>query len=249
MKILFLDESGDHNLTVIDENYPLFVLTGCLIDEVYHKNILTPKIVGFKKEIFGKKNIILHYVDYTRNQKGFESMSDKKFRESFYLKLNKIIKDTDFTLIACIIDKMKHKRRYELLAIDPYLLALEILVERFVKFLQVSKEKGVIIAESRGSQLDNELELAFLNLKINGTRFLQPKEITDNIEQFIIKKKGEDIAGLQLVDTLATPIGRRYLKKVNHYIDYETIKTKFRRIQCGRYKGYGLVILPRKKNG
>ena len=28
MKVLFLDESGDHNLSVIDPQYPMFVLGG-----------------------------------------------------------------------------------------------------------------------------------------------------------------------------------------------------------------------------
>jgi hypothetical protein len=34
-KILFLDESGDHNLAIIDPQYPLFVVEGvlCLLDE------------------------------------------------------------------------------------------------------------------------------------------------------------------------------------------------------------------------
>ena len=31
MKVLFLDESGDHNLAVIDPQYPLFVLGGVIV--------------------------------------------------------------------------------------------------------------------------------------------------------------------------------------------------------------------------
>lgn len=30
---LFLDETGDHGLTNIDPNFPLFLLCGCLIDD------------------------------------------------------------------------------------------------------------------------------------------------------------------------------------------------------------------------
>ncbi len=249
MKLLFLDESGDHNLSIIDQNYPLFVLAGCIVDDKCHRDILTPRLTEFKKELFGEEKIILHYADYMRNQKGFEKNSSKEFREKFYKELNGIIKDVDFRLIACIIDKLQHKERYGLLALDPYILSLEIIIERFVKLLQSTGEKGVIVAESRGPQLDNELELAFLNLKINGTRFLRPKEITESIDRFLIKKKDENVAGLQLVDALATPIGRRYLKRVNFYLDYEVIKGKFRKIECGKYKGYGLVILPRNKSG
>jgi len=154
----------------------------------HHKNVLTPKLFKFKKGLFGTEKIVLHYVDYTRNQKGFERMGKKEFREKFYSGLNWLIKDTEFMLVASIIDKLRHKERYGLLAVDPYILSLEIVIERFVKLLQNSDEKGAVVAESRGQQLDNELELAFLNLKINGTRFLRPKDITERIDNFIIKK-------------------------------------------------------------
>ncbi|HEY3761930.1 MAG TPA: DUF3800 domain-containing protein [Verrucomicrobiae bacterium] len=53
MKVLFLDESGDHNLTVIDPQYPLFVLGGVIIDKDYAENELTREVNTFKQELFG----------------------------------------------------------------------------------------------------------------------------------------------------------------------------------------------------
>lgn len=244
MKILFLDESGDHNLKIIDNYYPIFVLAGSVIDENHHKNVLIPELFEFKKKLFGTKDIVLHYRDYTRNKKGFEKMKYKKFRNKFYKELNRIIKDTDFVLIACIIDKIEHEDRYGVLAIDPYTLSLEIVIERFIMLLEDKEEKGVIIAESRGQQLDNQIELEFLKFKIKGTRFFKPIKITDRIDNFIIRKKEDNIAGLQLVDALVTPIGRRYLNKKNYYLDYTVIKSKFRKDLSGKYMGYGLIILP-----
>jgi len=245
MKFLFLDESGDHNLTSPDPLYPLFVLAGCVMSEDYYNSTFNVRFTDFKLEMFGRKDIVLHYIDYTRNQNGFEQMVDKSFREKFYAGLNKIIKDAEFTLIGSIVDKLKHKAKYGALAIDPYTLSLEIIIERFVKLLEESKEKGIIIAESRGQQLDNELNLAFLDLKIRGTKYLRPKEIVDKIEAFNIRKKEDNITGLQLVDSLVTPIGRRYCQRKNYYIDYNAIKSKFRRIECGKYRGYGLIIVPK----
>jgi len=245
LKILFLDESGDHNLITSDPSYPLFVLAGCAMSQEEHDHRLTSHLNDLKQELLGRTNIILHYVDYTRNKNGFEQMINKEFRENFYEGLNKTIAETDFALIGCIVDKTKHREKYKSLAIDPYTLSLEIIVERFVKMLVDSQEKGFIIAESRGQQLDNELNLAFLDLKIRGTRFLRPKEIVENIEGFSIKKKEENIAGLQLVDSLVTPIGRRYCQRKNFYINYNIIKSKFRKIECGKYKGYGLIIVPK----
>ena len=127
---------------------------------------------------------------------------------------------------------------------NPYLLSLNLIVERFILYLKEINEVGKIIAESRNAQLDNELDLAYLNLKISGTRYLAPKEITNNIQQFSIKKKEENIAGLQLVDSLVTPRGRKYLDLKNFYLEYDNIKRKFRKNRCGKYKRYGLMILP-----
>jgi hypothetical protein len=38
MKVLFLDGIGDHNLSVIDPQYPLFVLGGAVVDLNYAKD-------------------------------------------------------------------------------------------------------------------------------------------------------------------------------------------------------------------
>ncbi len=245
MKILFLDESGDHDLIHIDPLYPIFVLAGCIMDSDYHDKILTAELNKFKEDLFGNSKIILHVADYTRNKNGFEKVSDKAFREKFYKGLNKIIQETDFSIIASIVDKKEHIKHYKN-AIDPYLLSLEVIVERFVMFLKSNKEKGIIIAEGRGPQLDNQLNLAFLDLKISGTKFLSSNEIINNIVDFRIRRKEENITGLQLVDSIITPIGRKYLNARNYYMDYEVIKSKFRKHECGKYKGFGLVILPKK---
>ena len=245
MKVLYLDESGDHDLINISKNYPIFVLAGCIIDFDYHQTVIRPSLKELKNSLLKTDKVILHYKEYARSEGSFENMRRKEFRDNFYSQLSKMIDSLSFTLIACIIDKPRHNDKYGPLAIDPYLLSLQIIVERFILSLKDSSEEGTIIAESRGQQLDNELELAFLDLKIKGTSFLPPKDITNNITSFLIRKKEKNIAGLQLIDSLVTPIGRRYLGYKN-YVDYNLIKKKFRRSSCGKSTGYGLIILPRK---
>lgn len=248
MKILFLDESGDHNLIVIDKNFPVFVLGGCLIDEKYHKDKVLPLLNKFKTDLFGHDDIVLHFRDYARSVNGFEKMRDIKFREKFYKGLNELLGRIDFTLLACIIDKNRHIEKYELRATDPYLLSLEVLVEKFTIYLRENNDKGMIIAESRSAQLDNELNLAYLGLKINGTRFIKAKEIIERIADFHIRKKEENVAGLQIIDSIVSPIGRKYLG-YKEYLDYKVIESKFRKNKEGNYMGFGLVILPKKLGG
>ena len=172
-------------------------------------------------------------------------MRNEKFREEFYTGLEKILIKMNMTLFACIIDKKKHFGKYDLRAIYPYLLSLEILVEKFTLYLKEVNDQGIIIAESRNPQLDNELNLAYLGLKINGTRFIKAKEITERITHFFIKKKEENIAGLQLIDSMVSPIGRKYMG-YKSYLNYAIIEEKFRRNKEGKYMGYSLVILPKK---
>jgi hypothetical protein len=91
MKILFLDESGDHNLSVIDPQYPLFVLGGVIVDQAYAEGEMAERIRDFKLRIFGREDLILHTADITRNRNGFEQMKDPPFRERFYAELNALI--------------------------------------------------------------------------------------------------------------------------------------------------------------
>ena len=248
MKILFLDEAGDHNLLVVDKDYPIFVLGGCIIDEKEHEQKAELLISEFKKESFGTDKLILHFRDYARSINGFGKMRVKDFRDRFYSGLAEVLRKIDFSLVACLIDKKNHLQKYDLRAVDPYLLSLEILVEKFTIYLRENKDNGIIIAESRNPQLDNELNLSFLALKINGTRFVKAKEITERIKNFAIRKKGENIPGLQIIDSVVSPIGRRYLG-YKDYFDYRLIESKFRKNKEGKYWGFGMVILPKKLGG
>ena len=53
LKILFLDESGDHNLSVIDPQYPIFVIGGVIVDEDYARGPLNDALDEFKDEELG----------------------------------------------------------------------------------------------------------------------------------------------------------------------------------------------------
>jgi hypothetical protein len=46
MKIMFLDESGDHSLDKVDDTYPVFVLAGCIFDFEYYSKTVEPAVFG-----------------------------------------------------------------------------------------------------------------------------------------------------------------------------------------------------------
>lgn len=181
MKILFLDESGDHNLSVIDPKYPMFVLGGVIVDQAYAEGEMEHQIRVFKRELFGREDIILHTADITRNRLGFERMIEPEFRERFYQKLNALMRRLCYQVVACVIRKEDRLRAYGLAALDPYLMSLDVLVERFCMEIGDVTGGGIIIAEKRNPTLDHQLELAWLNLKVQGTRFLQAKTLEKRI--------------------------------------------------------------------
>lgn len=244
MKVLFLDESGDHNLAVIDPSYPLFVLGGVIVDQAYAAGPLDETVRDFKRRMFGRDDIILHTADITRNRNGFEQLKERTFRERFYRELNALLRDLDFRIVACVIRKDDHLARYGVAALDPYMLSLDVLIERFCMEVGDREAGGVIVAERRDATLDHELDIAWLNLKVQGTRFIKAKDIEKRIVGLNLRAKTANIAGLQLADLIVTPIGRKVLGKTIKE-DYRVVEEKFRRSRDGKVDGYGLIVLPK----
>lgn len=244
MKVLFLDESGDHNLAVIDPQYPVFVLGGVIMELNYADGPLTEALDRFKRDLFGRTDIVLHTADIARNRNGFEPLKDAILRARFYQQLNDLIARLDFTVVACAIRKDAHLARYGVAALDPYLLSLDVIVERFCFDVGPVAGGGVIVAEQRDPTLDRQLELAWLNLKIQGTRFIQAIDIAERVSGLNLRPKRANIAGLQLADLVVSPIARHVLGKPDKP-DWRAVEGKFRRDRAGRTRGYGLVVLPK----
>lgn len=242
MKIMFLDESGDHNLSLIDPQYPIFVLGGVIVDEYYYYQTIVPLFEKFKLELFNDENIILHTADIGRNRNGFENLKDTTTRHKFIEKLNELMSNLNYKVIACIIRKEEHLKKYGLHALDPYLISLDILVEQFI--FEIKNENGLIIAESRGTLLDAEIEIAWLNLRLQGTNHVQAKNISNKIQALNIRAKKHNDIGLQLADLVISPIARKAIgKKTN--LDYHIVESKLRRSIDNIIEGYGIIDLPK----
>lgn len=252
MDYMFIDESGDHNLDVkkVDKAYPLFVLAGCIFNDVYYKNVFIKNFNKFKTDMFGNDDICLHTLELNRPQrskdKRFQKLNNSVFRINFYTKLNKLIEMSEFTLVACVIRKLDHQSKYGLSALDPYLLSFDNLLNRFIFDLKHGKQ-GKILAERRDDILDNKLELAWLNVKISGTTKVKPSEIKERIYSLQLLSKKSNEPGLQLADLVVSPIGRKILNKtprLGHEVDFQILKTKFRRLS-NIILNAGLTILPK----
>ncbi|HEY5167786.1 MAG TPA: DUF3800 domain-containing protein [Thermoleophilia bacterium] len=245
MHHLFLDESGDHSLAHIDAGYPVFVLGGILVAGDCALRRIEHAVATLKRDFFGDADLVLHTADITRNRRGFERLADPEMRDRFHCRLNTLLGELDFTVVACVIRKRALLERHGALAVDPYMLSLGILVERFCFELGGSGRQGSILVERRNERLDHELTVAWDMLRLNGTRYVRPEVLRRRIAALEFATKVDGGAGLELADLVVTPLGR-WMAGLPTKPDLDVVRGKLRRGPKGDWEGAGLVILPKE---
>ena len=138
--IVYVDESGDHSLASIDQDYPIFVLAFCVFRKDRYLEKVVPKLQSFKFKYYGHDMVVLHELDIRKSRGPFNILLDKKMRDPFMDDLNCLIDSAPFTLITSVIDKQKHLDRYGHNAHSPYDLSLLFCMERLEHFFIVEGE-------------------------------------------------------------------------------------------------------------
>ena len=117
--------------------------------------------------------------------------------------------------------------------------SLDIVVERFCKELNNTTDSGFICAEMRNPGLDRNLRAAWDNIRRDGTAFASAAEIEEKIVHLTLKDKKPNIAGMQLADLIATPVGRGVLRlpTKDDEVSRRVVKRKFRRGILGQHRG------------
>lgn len=242
MKLLFLDESGDHNLDTIDPQYPVFVLGGVITDRQYMRATMVPRVRRLKREFFGREDIILHTADIARARNEFVALKDPNVKDRFLKAITTMMEDLDYLVVACAIDKPKYLTRHGTDGRDIYRYSLGILIERFCLEIGDNPDGGMIFAETRRPDLDRDLNLAWEAIKRRGVTYTGGNTIDRRIVDLSLKDKRLNIEGLQLADLIVSPIGRAVIGKPTHD-DWRVVQSKFRRHK-GSYVGAGLKVLP-----
>ncbi|KTC73149.1 DUF3800 domain-containing protein [Legionella bozemanae] len=238
--IVYVDESGDHNLTDIDEHYPVFVLAFCIFNKEDYCKTIVSKLQKIKFKYFGHDMVVFHEREIRQAIRPFQRLNNQQIRNEFMDDLTNFIQESPFTLISTVINKQRHNEQY-LYPQNPYTLSMKFNLERLYKFLEEKGEtdlKTYLVFEERGRREDNELELAFRRCcdydNYLGTNL--PFEI-------IFAKKSVNSCGLQLADLVGRPIGRHQLNPDQGNRAYDAIKPKFRSFN-GKIEGYGLKCFP-----
>lgn len=233
--IVYVDESGDHSLGNIDKEYPFFVLAFCIFKKTDYLQVIQ-QITALKFKYFGHDKVVLHESDIRRKRDDF-NIFNKESQAEFMSDYWQIIENAKFTVISCVIDKLKHKEKYAT-PDNPYALSMRVCIERFRYFLKdncINPDLlNYIIVEKRGKNEDSDLELAF-------RRICEDKKYNLKLR---MASKLTNCAGLQIADLIARPIGLNIMRPEQSNRGFEIVAKKLRVDSSGDYMGNGLNILP-----
>ena len=237
--IVYVDESGDHSLTSIDHQYPVFVLALCVFRKDQYANMVVPAVTNLKFKYFGHDQVILHERKIRKALTPFTFLQNRSSRTGFMNDLDSLVAEARFTVIAGVVDKLRHRRRSSAPA-NPYDLALTFALEQLARELTGPEATGIthIVFESRGEKEDKDLRHWFRRIR-EGRNALNRRLPFD----FVFAKKATNSSGLQFADLIARPIGRHVLSPGQPNRAFSIIDTKLRRDrETGRPSG--LEIIP-----
>ena len=239
--VIYVDESGDHSLTNINPQFPLFVLSFCIFPVNDYIENVVPHLQRLKFDFFGHDMVVLHEREIRKSTPPFDILLNAGVRESFMERLNAIIRGSRFGIVACVIDKEQFRERRGGNA-NPYHVALEFGLERvFLQLQQRHQTKRIarVVFESRGAKEDRMLELEFRRIMDTTRMRGMPETLA-----FHCAPKSANSSGLQIADMTARPIGLHVLRAEQDNRAGDLISRKIVRSREGRMEGYGLKIYP-----
>ena len=242
---LFLDECGDQNLSSFDPSFPIFTLCGVIMSQE-QLEIITDKVNALKREFWGERKIIFHSRDIRKCQNGFEIFFDLGIKQRFYEEINKILKDKVYVIVCCSILKEPYIRQYGRLN-DVYGQSLSYIMERTVFYLDSLAANSIhltTIVECRGKKEDKALLDYYNKVSDRGTYWVTSARIKNYFKEFEMKRKSENLIGLQIADLVAYPITRHVLDEDAVNIAFDIIKEN---IYQKEGKLYGMKVFPNKK--
>src|ERR1700730_2166364 len=110
--IVYADESGDHSLTSINPQHPVFVLAFCLVYKPTYIDSIVPAFQRLKFDFWGHDGVVLHSHEIRKEHGDFNILRVPDTRAAFLGQLSGVIEAADFTVIAAVIDKQRHVEKY-----------------------------------------------------------------------------------------------------------------------------------------
>lgn len=239
---LFVDESGDHILNNINTNNDIFTVAGVVIEKNNYlkieEEINTLKNKYWDNGNFTPKQNIVKKVcfvsrDIRKEQKAFSRyyLSNIQYA-NFINELTILMKKLEYKIIASSINKNEFIKQ-NTNSSELYHIAMEFLVDKFVRYLHTKNSTGLIMMEARGKKEDAKLHQYFLEVYNNGLDNLSSKIVQKTLlggfyfnGKWNIQKNNLDtFCGLEIADLVAHPLGH-YVKTNEKSRPYSAFEDK-----------------------
>ena len=138
----------------------------------------------------------------------------------------------------------------------PYHYCMEVIIEKYARWLIRQEGKGDVAAEARTPKMDKKLKKAFGYFYRNGTQYVNKHTMQSLLTSSELKlyRKKDDVAALQLADLIAHPSAAYTKARQNNEnlpqnfgarIAGILVDSKYDRSPWGKkIKGYGTKWLP-----
>lgn len=239
--LVFVDESGDHSLTSINPQYPVFVLAFVIIRKADYIERVCRDFQSFKMRYWGHDEVVLHEHEIRKPRDAFSFLIHKPTRERFLAELSDLMESLPATIVAAIIDKTTFTS-HQAASSGVYDYAMATGLNAVFHFLAASAQSRSltpVIVESRGRREDTELELSFRRYRDSGNAPAHSSPL-----ELIMVPKTANSAGLQLADLVARPVGLRHLRPNQPNRAFEIISNKLHRGPSAEVEGFGLLRIP-----
>ena len=222
--IAFLDECGDHSLTKIDRDFPVFVLSLVLVKRSEYVKTILPRINALKLRYWDHEGVNLHSRDIRKADGPFRILQNSDHRRQFMDEISELMKSLPYELFVVGIRKDRLCQQY-VHAAHPYDLAFTFMMERVVYCMEQRGQTCLpLIAEARGKNEDNELKAVFYDLTSHGTRYIGKERFQAITFPLQFHDKRKNITGIQLADLCAYPSARHMLKPNQANQAYDIVK-------------------------
>lgn len=233
---------------------------GIIMRRDLHDGALTDRLREIKQDIFGHSEdtpVILHRRELVRGEPPFDRLRvDDALSGEFQARWLALVRESKYLAMAAAIDKKAHIDRYRVWRHDPYHYCLECLLERYVKWLNRNGFIGDVMIEARGKGPDKRLKASYKSFYQTGRGNLSATVIQQRLSSGELKfaLKDDDVAGIQLADSLAHPtlaymrtksLGSPLPKTYGQSLVDLLIQHRLaRHPQTGVIDGWGLKLLP-----
>jgi len=230
--LIFVDESGDHQLNNYPKEFPMFVLSFVIISKDEYCDHLLSKFSRLKLKYFPDVSTIFHEREIRKAEKRFSFLTNADTRKSFQADLSALMTDIDYKVVAVAINKNEKVNR-DMLTDDLYELGVKYGLTKIEDFLKSKNDFNytTVTFESRAYSIESYRQEDDKLYKY----FKETAHENFGIEIHIKSAGG---LGLQFADLIARPIGIHVLRPEQPNRAWDIIKWKI-------YKE-GLVVLPQK---